>query len=158
MGAAGSDIGSSPDGPSSRPRLSMSPSPCSRVPGGVALSFEVGQTSGGTRSTTMSSPPDGPRPATDAAWGARVTEALSSISDAVYFLDHADRFTWVNAAAERLLAHPAAHLLGRTVWDAFPALLETDVPATYHRARQTQQMHEVEVFYEPLDRWLGGWV
>jgi PAS domain S-box-containing protein len=100
----------------------------------------------------MSSPP------TDAAWGTRVTEALSSISDAVYFRDHDDRFAWVNAAAERLLAHPAAELLGRTVWDAFPDLLGTDVPAIYRRARQFQQMHEVEVFYEPLDRWLGGWV
>jgi diguanylate cyclase (GGDEF)-like protein/PAS domain S-box-containing protein len=104
----------------------------------------------------MGAPPDGPRPAAGAAWGTRVTEALSSISDAVYFLDHDDRFTWVNPAAERLLAHPAADLLGRTVWEAFPALLGTDVPAIYHRARRTQQMHEVEVFYEPLDRWLGG--
>jgi diguanylate cyclase (GGDEF)-like protein/PAS domain S-box-containing protein len=87
-----------------------------------------------------------------------VTEALLSISDAVYFLDRDDRFAWVNTSAERLLAHPAADLLGRTVWEAFPDLLGTAVPAIYHRARQTQQMHEVEVFYEPLDRWLGGWV
>jgi len=38
----------------------------------------------------MSSPPVGRRPASDAAWGTRVTEALSSISDAVYFLDRDD--------------------------------------------------------------------
>ncbi|MCU1432166.1 MAG: Diguanylate cyclase/phosphodiesterase with sensor(S) [Actinotalea sp.] len=105
----------------------------------------------------MSTPPERPA-ASDAAWATRVIAALSSISDAVYFLDRDDRFTWLNPAAERLLAHPAADLLGRSVWEAFPALMGTDVPTIYHLARETQQMHEVEVVYEPLDRWLGGWV
>ena len=101
-------------------------------------------------------PPDNPRDAL--GWPERVTDALASISDAVYFLDAEDRFTWANAAAERLLDRSAPDLVGRIVWEAFPDLVGTDVPAIYHRARQTGEMHEVEVFYEPLDRWLGGWV
>ncbi len=106
----------------------------------------------------MSSPPEGPRAATDAAWGIRVTEALSSISDAVYFLDRDDRFTWVNTAAERLLAHPAADLLGRSVWQVFPDLRGSELEDAYRRARETGTVQEAEIFSAPLDRWLGGWV
>src|SRR4051794_17086934 len=101
-----------------------------------------------------------PRPTSgaDAAWRTRVTEALSSISDADYFLDAEDRFTWVNRAAERLLAHPAAELGGRTVWEIFPDLRGTELEKGYRRARETGQVQEVEIFSEPLDRWLGGWI
>jgi diguanylate cyclase (GGDEF)-like protein/PAS domain S-box-containing protein len=94
----------------------------------------------------------------DAAWHARVTEALASISDAVYFLDADDRFTWLNPAAERLLSHPAAELVGRTVWDVFPDLRGTELDAAYRMARETREVQEAEIFSRPLDRWLGGWI
>jgi diguanylate cyclase (GGDEF)-like protein/PAS domain S-box-containing protein len=97
-------------------------------------------------------------PAADGAWHSRVTGALASISDAVYFLDADDRFTWVNSAAERLLAHPAAELLGRTVWEVFPDLRDTELGRAYRMARETREMQEVELFSRPLDRWLGGWI
>jgi diguanylate cyclase (GGDEF)-like protein/PAS domain S-box-containing protein len=92
----------------------------------------------------------------DVAWSARVTEALASISDAVYFLDAEDRFTWVNQAAERLLALPAAQLVGRTVWEVFPDLRGTELDAAYRIARSTRAVQEAEVFSRPLDRWLRG--
>jgi diguanylate cyclase (GGDEF)-like protein len=101
---------------------------------------------------------DHPPPAADGAWSTRVTEALASISDAVYFLDADDRFTWVNPAAERLLARPAAHLVGRTVWEVFPDLRGTELEAAYLKARATRLVQEAEIFSRPLDRWLGGWV
>ena len=44
------------------------------------------------------------------------TDALSSISEAVYFLDSDDHFTWLNAAAERLLERPVGDLVGRHVF------------------------------------------
>ncbi|MCW2702372.1 MAG: hypothetical protein JWQ37_367 [Blastococcus sp.] len=97
-------------------------------------------------------------PASGEAWHMRVTEALASISDAVYFLDAEDRFTWVNSAAERLLSHPAAALVGRTVWDVFPDLRGTELEDVYRRARETREVQEVSLFSRPLDRWLGGWI
>jgi diguanylate cyclase (GGDEF)-like protein len=96
--------------------------------------------------------------ASDGAWHTRVTEALASISDAVYFLDADDRFTWVNSAAERLLSRPAAELVGRTVWEVFPDLRGTELGRVYRMARERRAMQEVELFSAPLDRWLGGWV
>jgi diguanylate cyclase (GGDEF)-like protein len=106
----------------------------------------------------MANSQDRPPPAADAAWSTRVTEALASISDAVYFLDAEDRFTWVNPATERLLARPAAHLVGRTVWEIFPDLRGTELEAAYLKARATRLVQEAEIFSRPLDRWLGGWV
>jgi diguanylate cyclase (GGDEF)-like protein len=85
-----------------------------------------------------------------------VTEALSSISDAVYFLDADDRFTWVNAATERLLARPAVDLVGRTVWEIFPDLVGSDLETAYRRARDTREAQEAEIFSRPLDRWFEG--
>ncbi|MCU1668994.1 MAG: Diguanylate cyclase protein [Blastococcus sp.] len=98
----------------------------------------------------------GSRSAADAAWRTRVTEALSSISDAVYFLDADDRFTWVNTATERLLARPAVDLVGRTVWEIFPDLVGSDLETAYRRARDTREVQEAEIFSRPLDRWFEG--
>jgi diguanylate cyclase (GGDEF)-like protein/PAS domain S-box-containing protein len=82
-----------------------------------------------------------------------VTDALASISDAVYFLDDHDRFTWVNSAAERLLERSADELIDRRVWDVFPGLASSPLHETYRAARETGQPQEVEFFYGPLDRW-----
>jgi diguanylate cyclase (GGDEF)-like protein len=94
-----------------------------------------------------------PPSAADGSWRARATEALASISEAVYFLDDEDRYTWVNVAAERLLERPAAELLGRNVWEEFPDLRDSPLEKTYRAARETRQPQHLEFFYHPLDRW-----
>jgi diguanylate cyclase (GGDEF)-like protein len=95
-----------------------------------------------------------PPSAVDGAWRARATEALTSISEAVYFLDSEDRFTWLNAAAERLLERPSGELVGRNVWDEFPDLRGSPLQDTYRAARTTREAQHLEFFYDPLDRWL----
>jgi diguanylate cyclase (GGDEF)-like protein len=95
-----------------------------------------------------------PPSAVDGSWRARATEALTSISEAVYFLDSEDRFTWVNAAAERLLERPAGELVGRNVWEEFPDLRGSPLQTAYRTARATRQAQHLEFFYDPLDRWL----
>jgi diguanylate cyclase (GGDEF)-like protein len=94
-----------------------------------------------------------PSSAAHRAWQARATEVLSSISEAVYFLDAEDRFTWLNATAERLLERPAGELVGRRVWDVFSDLADSPLQDTYRTARATRQAGDVEFFYRPLDRW-----
>jgi diguanylate cyclase (GGDEF)-like protein len=92
-------------------------------------------------------------PAADGWWHARATEALSAISEAVYFLDSADHVTWLNAAAERLLERPARDLVGRHVFAEFPDLADTALAEAYRSARATRQSQQLEFFYDPLDRW-----
>src|SRR5829696_5434541 len=92
-------------------------------------------------------------PAADGSWHARATEALSSISEAVYFLDSTDHVTWLNAAAERLLERPAGDLVGRHVFAEFPDLADTALAEAYRSARASRQSQQLEFFYDPLDRW-----
>jgi diguanylate cyclase (GGDEF)-like protein len=94
-----------------------------------------------------------PPSAVDGPWRARAAEALTSISEAVYFLDAEDRFTFVNTASERLLERPAAELVGRNIWVEFPELLNGPVENAYGTARATRQAQHLEFFYDPLDRW-----
>src|SRR4029453_11601001 len=86
-------------------------------------------------------------------WHTRVTGALASISDAVYFLDADDRFTWANSAAERLLARPGTELVGRSVWEVFPDLADSPLYEAYRTARETRESQQTEFFSAPLDRW-----
>jgi PAS domain S-box-containing protein len=63
--------------------------------------------------------------------------------------------THVNAEAERITGTPRAQLLGRTLWEAFPATVGTEFEAHYRRAAGTGQPVAFEAFYpEPLDVWV----
>ncbi|MCZ2804411.1 EAL domain-containing protein [Modestobacter sp. VKM Ac-2983] len=89
----------------------------------------------------------------DGSWRERATEALSSISEAVCFLDAEYRYTWVNDAAERLLERPAAELVGQVLWTQFPDRPGAPWQQLVRRARSTRSNQHLEFFYEPLDRW-----
>ncbi|KAM3105146.1 PAS domain-containing protein [Phormidesmis sp. 146-33] len=66
----------------------------------------------------------------------RISSILESITDAFIALDSDWCYTYVNHAAEQFLGRPRADLLGRSIWELFPAEVETNSP-TYrelHRA------------------------
>ena len=93
-------------------------------------------------------PPFPPDTTSDAA------HLLESITDAFFALDHAWRFTFLNAQAERLLLRPRAELLGRNVWREFPAAVGTDFDRHYHHAVNAQTAVTFEAYYPPpLDTW-----
>lgn len=89
----------------------------------------------------------------------RSTEALvarvtDSISLAFFALDHAWRFTYVNAEAARLLGRPAGELLGEDVWERFPAAVGSDFETHYRRAIATGEPAAFDAYYpEPLNAW-----
>ncbi|WP_246169085.1 SpoIIE family protein phosphatase [Actinotalea subterranea] len=91
---------------------------------------------------------------------ARVARVLEATPTAFYSLDHAWRFTYVNAEAERLLGTAREALLGRVVWDLFPAALDSAFEEKYRRALAEQRPVVFDAYYPaPLDGWfeLHAW-
>ncbi|WP_346620895.1 EAL domain-containing protein [Blastococcus montanus] len=80
-------------------------------------------------------------------------DPLSGVPDAVYRLDRHGCFTYLNAAAERLLGHPADELLGLDARDAFPGLRGSVAEKEYRRVLDDGRPREFRFFYEPLARW-----
>ncbi|MFN8074128.1 MAG: SpoIIE family protein phosphatase [Kineosporiaceae bacterium] len=85
---------------------------------------------------------------------ARVTEVLEAMPTAFFSLDPQWRFVYVNAEAERLLQHAREELIGRVVWDLFPAAVGTDFERQYQRAMHERVPVAFEEYYPvPLDAW-----
>lgn len=85
----------------------------------------------------------------------RITNILESITDAFFALDQKWQFTYVNSQAAGLLHKSQNELLGKNIWEAFPALLGTKFYHEYHRAIASQVSVEFAEFYPPLNRWFG---
>ncbi|MCF6377382.1 SpoIIE family protein phosphatase [Nocardioides KLBMP 9356] len=85
---------------------------------------------------------------------ARVGRVLESMSSAFYQLDDEWRFTYVNSEAERLLGAGRAHLVGRSVWEEFPAAVGSDFEVNYRTAVESGRPVSFEAYYPPpLDGW-----
>ena len=85
---------------------------------------------------------------------ARVGRVLESMSSAFYQLDAEWRFTYVNSEAERLLGAGRTHLVGRSVWDEFPAAVGSEFEVNYREAVTTGRPVSFEAYYPaPLDGW-----
>jgi PAS domain S-box-containing protein len=78
---------------------------------------------------------------------------LAGISDAFVTLDRAWRCTYVNPRAAEFSGLPAEAMLGRTLWELFPAVLGTDMEAACRRAVATGRTERCEYHDAPLDRW-----
>ncbi|WP_245177259.1 SpoIIE family protein phosphatase [Geodermatophilus sp. DF01_2] len=85
---------------------------------------------------------------------------LEAMPAALYSLDGDWRFTYVNAEAERLLGRPREQLLGRRLWDAVPAAVNSVFEAGCRQAVATGEPITFEAHYpHPLDGWyeLRAW-
>ena len=79
--------------------------------------------------------------------------ALESMSDAFFTLDSQWRFTFLNAQAEHVLARSRTELLGKVVWDEFPAAINTQFDSEYRRAMTSKTTVRFIEFYPPLGKW-----
>jgi PAS domain S-box-containing protein len=84
---------------------------------------------------------------------ARLEATLEHMGDAHCRLDRDFRFVHVNPAAERALQRPAAGLLGRVLWDEFPAARETAFQRSLIEALASGEPFTIEETYEPWQRW-----
>jgi PAS domain S-box-containing protein len=86
----------------------------------------------------------------------RLTTTLESITDAFYLLSPDWRFLFVNREAERVLERPAAEILGRSIWEAFPAVVGSQLEAAYREAAREGRTASLSYFYDPLKRWFDA--
>ena len=91
---------------------------------------------------------------------ARVTRVLEAMPAGFYSLDREWRFTHVNAEAERLLGRSREDLLGRVIWEDWPAALDSAFEENYRAAMRTGQPVAFDAYYPaPLNGWyeLRAW-
>jgi PAS domain S-box-containing protein len=94
------------------------------------------------------------------AAAARVTRVLEAMPAGFYSLDREWRFTHVNVEAERLLGRSREDLLGRVIWDDWPAALNSEFEDNYRAAMRTGRPVAFDAYYPaPLDGWyeLRAW-
>jgi PAS domain S-box-containing protein len=85
----------------------------------------------------------------------RASEILGSIKDAVFTLDREWRFTFLNDEAVRRLRRNREELLGRSLWDEFPALIGTVFEQRYRQALAEGRTVSFEAIYEPFGAWVS---
>jgi PAS domain S-box-containing protein len=83
----------------------------------------------------------------------QTTRILASITDAFFTLDRGWRFAYVNDQAENLLDRNRESLLGKVIWDEFPAARDTLFQEKYEQAMAENRTLQFEAFYPPLDAW-----
>jgi diguanylate cyclase (GGDEF)-like protein/PAS domain S-box-containing protein len=94
------------------------------------------------------------RPDDDApGLAARLANTLDSMREAFFTLDSALHFTYLNQAAATLLQRGRAELVGKLVWEQFPAAVGGPSYLAYGRALRQQCPVSFEEFYPPLARW-----
>jgi PAS domain S-box-containing protein len=84
---------------------------------------------------------------------ARAETILSSINDGFFALDRDWVFTYVNAAAERMLHRSAQDLIGKNFWQEFPNAAGTEAGPHFLRAMGERVGVAFETDWDGRDRW-----
>jgi PAS domain S-box-containing protein len=85
---------------------------------------------------------------------ARSETILHAVQDGFVAFDHEFRYTYVNARAEQLLDYPAAAMLGRTLWEAFPLARESPFAEMLREAMRERRVLSREEYSPVVRRWL----
>lgn len=80
-------------------------------------------------------------------------EILDGIGDAIYALDADWRITFFSRQAECFFALDRKELLGRTVWDCFPATKGTELGAALECVMQSREPVAMDVLSPSTGRW-----
>ena len=80
-------------------------------------------------------------------------EILDDIGDAIYALDADWRLSFFNREAERFFGRDRSEVLGRSVWDCFPAARESELGAVLEQVMHSRQPAHLEVLSPSTGRW-----
>lgn len=83
----------------------------------------------------------------------QIREILGSISDAFYAVDKNWKFTYFNKEAENLLLKKADEVLGKNIWELFPASTDTSIRKIYQRVARTKNTESFEYYYPGNGKW-----
>lgn len=83
----------------------------------------------------------------------RLRTTLDSLADGFLTVDRRWRITYVNPAAESILAMRAQALQHRLLWEAFPGLDQSEFAGPYRTAMDEGRQTRCEAFYTPLQQW-----
>ncbi len=84
----------------------------------------------------------------------RMREVLESISDAFFSLDRRWRLTYVNDRAVSVTGWPREELLGKSISEVFPELVESAASSELIRAEEKGSVTQFEHYSSRLDCWL----
>jgi PAS domain S-box-containing protein len=84
----------------------------------------------------------------------RLETTLESITDAFVAYDKDWTFVHCNSEAERLMRLSREELVGRLLWDVFPALVGSAAEAHYRRAMAELVPVTFEEYFAPYDLWV----
>jgi len=78
---------------------------------------------------------------------------LDDIGDAIYVLDSDWRFILFNHQAEQFFGRNREEVLGRSVWDCFPAARETELAALLKKVMLSREPAHLDVLSPSTGRW-----
>jgi two-component system, cell cycle sensor histidine kinase and response regulator CckA len=84
---------------------------------------------------------------------AQIANILESITDGFFALNSNWIFTYVNSAAERVWQKSRKDLLGKNIWEIFPAAVNTPFFETYRRVMNERITLRFIEYYAPSDSW-----
>jgi PAS domain S-box-containing protein len=86
---------------------------------------------------------------------ASLKNVLESTTDGLVVMDRDGRYTYVNEQAARIVSLRPAEMIGKTQWELFPRISETEFGKQYDEAMKTGRPRHFDSFYpEPLNAWL----
>lgn len=94
-----------------------------------------------------------PSPTVDEAFTAQLKIVLDRITDGLIAIDTNWRIIYINPRAGQYLKRNPAELLGKNIWEEFPAAIETQFYHQYHQVMQNQVTSTFEEYYAPIQRW-----
>lgn len=80
-------------------------------------------------------------------------EVLDRITDAVFAVNNAWEFTYINETALKLMLYKREELIGKKIWSVFPSAVYSTYYEQYQKAMKEQIRVEFDAYYPPLASW-----
>ena len=83
----------------------------------------------------------------------QLSRTMESVTDGIFILEADWTLTYVNPRFEELLQVTSQEVVGRPLWEAFPAAASTDFHTAYRDALESSEPRTVVEEYPPLGLW-----